>query len=152
MEERGVTVDHSTVSRWAIRFLPLLENIFRKKYKRSVGRSWRMDETYIKVKGAWKYLYRAVDKEGNTINFLLTAKRDKAAAMRFFKKAIKSNDMPENVAMDKSGASKAALDQIIKNNDISIVVKIPQQYRGTRPSGSEVNNKTNARIQIFSIS
>ncbi len=123
MEERGVSVDHSTVSRWATRFLPLLENIFRRKYNRSVGRSWRMDETYIKVKGAWKYLYRAVDKEGNTVDFLLTAKRDKAAAMRFFKKAINSNYMPEKVAMDKSGANKAAIDQIIKDNDTSIVVR-----------------------------
>ena len=71
MEERDVKVDHSTVSRWPIRFLPLLEKIFR-KYKRSVGGSWRLDETYIKVKGTWKYLYRAVDKDGKTIDFLLT--------------------------------------------------------------------------------
>ena len=63
MDERGVSVDHSTVSRWAIRFLPLLENIFRRKYKRSVGRSWCADETYIKVKGAWKYLYRLSTKK-----------------------------------------------------------------------------------------
>ena len=62
MEERGVSAGHSTVSRWAIRFLPLLGRIFR-KYKHSVGRSWRMDETYIKVKGAWKYLYRLSIKE-----------------------------------------------------------------------------------------
>ena len=89
MEERGVLVDHSTVSCWAIRFLPLLEKIFR-KHKRPVGGSWRMDETYIKVNGAWKYLYRAVDKAGNTIDFLLTAKRDKAAAMRFFDQATAS--------------------------------------------------------------
>src|SRR5680860_91990 len=123
MEERGVSVDHSTVSRWAIRFLPLLEKIFRRKYKRPVGGSWRMDETYIKIKGTYKYLYRAVDKEGNTIDFLLTDKRDKAAAMRFFKKAIDSSDMPEKVAMDKSGANKAAIDQIIKDNDTSIVVR-----------------------------
>tara|TARA_R110002073_G_scaffold144054_3_gene296067 strand:- start:735 stop:1082 length:348 start_codon:yes stop_codon:yes gene_type:complete len=81
MEERGVSVDHSIVSRWAIRFLPLLEKILR-KYKRPVGESWRMDETYIKVKvkvkvkGIWKYLYRAVDRGGKTIDFLLTAKRD----------------------------------------------------------------------------
>ena len=79
MEKRGVVVDHSSINRWAIRFLPLLEKVFR-QYKRPVGGSWRMDETYIKVKGVWKYLYRAVDKEGNTIDFLLTAKRDKAAA------------------------------------------------------------------------
>jgi putative transposase len=118
-----VRQDAYTVISWTIRFLPLLENIFRIKYKRSVGRSWRIDETYIKVKGSWKYLYRAVDKEGNTIDFLLTAKRDKAAAMRFFKKAINTNDMPEKVAMDKSGANKAAIEQITKNNDTSIVVR-----------------------------
>ena len=93
MEERGVSVDHSTVSRWAIRFLPLLEKIFR-KYKRPVGGSWRMDETYIKVKGTWQYLYRAVavDRDGKTIDFLLTAKRDKAAAKCFFDRAMQAND------------------------------------------------------------
>jgi transposase-like protein len=69
MAERGVFVDHSTVSRWAIRFLPMLEKLFR-KHKRPVGGSWRMDETYIKIKGAWKYLYRAVDKEGNSNSIL----------------------------------------------------------------------------------
>ena len=90
MHERGVIVDHSSISHWAIRFLPLLEKIFR-QHKRRVDASWRMDETYIKVKGVWKYLYRAVDKEGKTIDFLLTAKRDKAAAMCFFEKAIQDN-------------------------------------------------------------
>ena len=94
MAERGVFVDHSTVSRWAIRILPVLEKIFR-KYKRPVGGSWRMDETYVKVNGKWKYLYRAVDKEGKTIDFLLTAKRDKAAAKRFFDKAMAANGTPE---------------------------------------------------------
>ena len=71
--------------------MPLLEKVFR-KYKRPVGMSWRMDETYIKVKGVWKYLYRAVDKEGKTVDFLLTAKRDQAAAKRFFDKAIQAGD------------------------------------------------------------
>ena len=61
MEERGIQVDHSSINRWAIRFLPLLEKVFR-KYKRPVGRSWCMDETYIKVKGVWKYLYRDLGK------------------------------------------------------------------------------------------
>ena len=78
MEERGVYVDHSCINRWAIRFLPLLENAFR-QHKRPVGGSWRMGETYIKVKGTWKYVYRAVDTEGQTVGFLLTARRDKAA-------------------------------------------------------------------------
>lgn len=112
MEERGVQVDHSTINRWAIRFLPLLEKEFR-KYKRPVGVSWRMDETYIKVIGQWKYLYRAVDRAGKTIDFLLTAKRDKKAAMRFFEKAMQTNGIPEKVTMDKSGANKAAIDQIM---------------------------------------
>jgi hypothetical protein len=87
MEERGVEVDHSTINRWTIRFLPLLEKVFR-KHKLPVGVSWRMDETYIKVNCKWKHLYRAVDKAGKTIDFLLTAERDKEAAMRFFKKAM----------------------------------------------------------------
>ncbi len=122
MHERGVFVDHSSISRWAIRFLPLLEKIFR-KHKRQVGGSWRMDETYIQVKGVWKYLYRAVDKEGKTNDFLLTAKRDKAAAMRFFEQTIHDNGNPEKVAMDKSGANKSAIDQIIEDKAISVIVR-----------------------------
>ena len=82
-----------------------------------------MDETYIKVKGVWKYLYRAVDKKGNTIDFLLTAKRDKAAAMRFFDKAMHDNGVPEKVVMDKSGANKAALDQIIEDKGTAVIVR-----------------------------
>ena len=78
MEERSVYVDHSCINRWAIRFLRWLKNAFR-QHKRPVGGSWRMDETYIKVKGTWKYVYRAVDTEGQTVGFLLTARRDKAA-------------------------------------------------------------------------
>ncbi len=122
MQERGVDVDHSSINRWAIRFLPLLEKAFR-KYKHPVGSSWRMDETYILVKGVWKYLYRAVDKAGKTIDFLLTAKRDKKAAMRFFVKAIKSNGAPEKVTMDKSGANKSAIDQIVEDKDIVVEVR-----------------------------
>ena len=70
------------------------------------------DETYIKVKGEWVYLYRAVDKEGDTVDFLLTKKRDKKAATRFFKKAIRLNGAPEKVTIDKSGANTAALNDM----------------------------------------
>jgi len=80
------------------------------KRKKPVGTSFRMDETYIKVKGKWKYLYRAVDKDGLTIDFLLTAKRDKKAALRFLKKAVRRNCEPEKITLDKSGANKAAAD------------------------------------------
>ncbi len=88
MEERGVQVDHTNIYRWVRKVTPLLEAAFRKGRKQPVGDSWRMDETYIQVKGQWKYLYRAVDKDGQTIDFLLTARRDKKAALRFFKKAV----------------------------------------------------------------
>ena len=122
MQERGVAVDHSTVNRWAIRFLLLLERIFR-RHKRSVGSSWRMDETYIKANGQWKYLYRAVDKAGKTIDFLLRAKRDKVAAMGFFRKAMRASGDPEKVTMDKSGANKAAMDEINAGRDEPIEVR-----------------------------
>ncbi|WP_088508683.1 IS6 family transposase, partial [Burkholderia ubonensis] len=124
MAERGVSVDHSTVHRWAIKLLPVLEKAFRQR-KRSVGKSWRMDETYIKVNGAWKYLYRAVDKDGNTIDFLLRARRDKAAARRYFEKSIAQNGAPETVTIDKSGANLAALKDINVTREQPI--KIRQQ-------------------------
>jgi len=122
MEERGVSVDHSSINRWAIRFLPLIEKMTQ-KHKRSVGDSWRMDETYIKVRGVWKYLHRAVDKHGKTVDFLLTAKRDMAAAKRFFDKAMGANGDPNKVAMDKSGANKAAIDAINAGRDVPILVR-----------------------------
>ena len=112
MAERGVTVDHATLNRWVIHYSPLLENAFRKKHKRKMGSSWCMDETYIKIKGAWHYLYRAVDKEGDTVDFMLSVKRDKPAAKAFFDKAIGSNGLPEKVTIDKSGANKAGIDAI----------------------------------------
>ena len=122
MQERGVFVDHSSINRWAVRFLPLLEKAFR-KHKLPVGKSWRIDETYIKVKSVWNYHYRAVDKTGKTVDFLLTAKRDKAAANRFFKKAMRHNGDPEKVTMDKSGANKAAIDGINDDRELPIEVR-----------------------------
>jgi putative transposase len=122
MLERGVSVDHSSINRWAVRFLPLIEKMSR-KHKRPVGSSWRMDETYIKVKGVWKYLYRAVDKQGKTVDFLLTVKRDMAAAKRFFDKAMGANGDPDKVVMDKSGANKAAIDAINAGRAVPIVVR-----------------------------
>jgi len=99
MAERGVFVDHATVHRWALKILPVLAAAFRQR-KRSVGSSWRMDETYILVGGQWKYLYRAVDKLGQTVDFLLTARRDMAAARRFFERAIGLHDVPEKITID----------------------------------------------------
>lgn len=116
-----MVVNHSTISRWAIRFLPLLEKVFR-QHKRPVGGSWRMDDTYIKVGGQWKYLYRAVDKAGATIDFLRRAQRDTAAATRFSIKAMLQNAAPEKITMDKSDAHQAAMDGINKGRDLPIEV------------------------------
>ncbi|KTD20041.1 IS6 family transposase [Legionella israelensis] len=110
--ERGLKVDHSTIHRWVIEYSPQLEETFRKRYKRPIGVSWRMDETYIKVKGQWMYLYRAVNKEGQTVDFMLSEKRDEPAARAFFEKAIGSSGIPDKVTMDKSGANKAGIDTI----------------------------------------
>ncbi len=82
-----------------------------------------MDETYIKGGGQWKYLYRAVDKQGGTIDFLLTARRDVTAATRFFQKAMKQNGGPEKVTMDKSGSNKAAIDAINEGRDVPFQVR-----------------------------
>jgi transposase-like protein len=122
MAERGVEVDHSSVHRWVIKLVPLFEKAFR-RHKRPVGKSWRMDETYVKVRGQWKYLYRAVDKAGNTVDFLLRAHRDKAAARRYFEKAIDRNGVPETVTMDKSGANLAALLAINVERETPIKVR-----------------------------
>ncbi|MGF6736166.1 transposase-like protein [Paraburkholderia youngii] len=123
MDERGIAVDHSTVYRWVIKLLPLFERGFR-KHKHPVGKSWRMDESYIKIKGEWQYLYRAVDKAGDTVDFLLRARRDKVAARRFFEKAIAHNGTPETVTIDKSGSNLAALDAV--NADCETPIKVRQ--------------------------
>ena len=122
MQERGITIDHATINRWVLKYSPLLEAKARKHSKPVVG-SWRFDETYIKVKGKWKYLYRAVDKNGHTIDFLLTAKRDKDAARRFLSKAIKSFGIPERINIDKSGANKAAIVSHNEVNGSNIVIR-----------------------------
>lgn len=122
MAERGVSVDHSTVHRWAVKLLPVLEKAFRLR-KRPVGKSWRMDETYIRVKGEWRYLYRAVDKDGNTIDFQLRAHRDKTAAQRYFEKSIAQNGAPETVTIDNSRANLAALEAINADRETPIRIR-----------------------------
>jgi len=119
MQERDVDVDHVTIHRWVIHCSPKLENEFQKR-KIKYGNRLRMDETYIKVKGQWKYLYRAVDKEGNTIDFLLTAKRDTRAAKRFFKRLMRRQGYPSLVNIDKIGSNKAALDKINTEDEMAI--------------------------------
>ena len=120
--ERGIALDHSTLNRWVIRYTPgLVANA--NKYKRRVGVSWRFDETNIKVRVQWKYLYRAVDKDGDTIDFLLTAKRDTKAALRFLRQAIRNNGTPVKINIDKSGANTAAIEAYNKESGASIEIR-----------------------------
>ena len=122
MQERGVFVDRVTVHRWAIKVLPVLAAVFRTR-NRPVGRSWRLDETYIKVSGQWKYLYRAVDRDGDTFDFLLTAKRGLAAARRFLERAINLRDVPEKITIDKSGANTAAIESVKADACVDILTR-----------------------------
>src|ERR671927_1263338 len=122
MEERGVKVDHSTINRWVIKYSPQLEEAFHRR-KRAVWVSWRMDETYIKGKGQWRYLYRAVDKHGQTIDFLLTEHRDTEAALRFLKKAIRRNGLPEIITIDGSDANEAAIRRYNEEHGTAIAIR-----------------------------
>ena len=122
MQERGVEVDHSTLNRWVLKYVPLLEREFR-ACKQPVGPSWRLDETYVRVKGSWKYLYRAVDKAGATVDFLLTAKQDHKAALRFLRKAIKWNGTREKITIDKSGANTAAIESHNAETGVGIEIR-----------------------------
>src|SRR5215475_1942783 len=122
MEERGGAVDHATIQRWVVQYSPLLEEAFHRR-KRPVWMSWRMDETYIKVKGQWRYLYRAVDKHGQTIDFLLTEHRDKEAALRFLKKAIRRNGLPETITIDGSDANEAAIKSYNEEHGTNIIIR-----------------------------
>jgi putative transposase len=122
MEERGVEVDHATLNRWVLKYIPQLGKAFRAR-KRPVGTSWRLDETYVRIKGKWKYLYRAVDKAGNTVDFLLTAKRDRKAALRFLRKAIGQHGTPEKITIDKSGANAAAIESYNEEDEADIEMR-----------------------------
>lgn len=111
MAERGVEIDHATLNRWVVKYSPQIATNAQAR-KKPTALSWRMDETYIKVRGKWTYLYRAVDRDGQPLDFMLSENRDTAAARRFFKRAIATNGVPERIAIDKSGANLAGLQSI----------------------------------------
>lgn len=102
-----------------LKYVPLLDNAFRAR-KRRVGVSWRMDETYVRLRGQWKSLYRADDKARKTVDFLLTAKRDCKAALRFLRKAIGQHGQPGKITIDQSSANTAAIESYDTANDTEI--------------------------------
>jgi len=139
LEERGVPIDHATIQRWVVQYSPLLEEAFHRR-KRPVWVSWRMDETSIKVKGQWRYLYRAADKTGQTIDVLLTEERDEQAAKRFLTKAIRRHGVPEKITIDGSAANEAAIKSYNKDHGTTITIRkikylnniVEQDHRGVK--------------------
>src|SRR5919202_1572588 len=119
LADRGVEVDHTTIFRWIQAYAAELEKRLRPHLRRSNG-SWRVDETYIKVKGCWTYLYRAVDSRGQTIDFLLSAKRDAEAAKRFFRKALAQPHTmnPRTITVDKNAAYPKAASEMKRDGEL----------------------------------
>ncbi|CUK20445.1 Integrase core domain protein [Ruegeria denitrificans] len=111
MAERGVRVDHATLNRWVVKYSPIVVANAQSK-KRPTQSSWRMDETYIRVRGKWMYLYRAADKAGNTLDFMLSERQNRPAATKFFAKALSSNGIPNKIVIDKSGANAAGIREV----------------------------------------
>ena len=128
MLERGLSVDHTTIYRWVMIYAPQIEQKARKHLK-STNDSWRVDETYIKVKGKWKYLYRAVDSNGNTLEFMFSAKRDAQAAKRFFNKVIKAkhSKQPRVINMDKNAAYSPAIEELKQEGILSTECELRQK-------------------------
>jgi len=139
LEERGVPIDHATIQRWVVKYSPQLEEAFHRR-KRPVWVSWRMDETYMKGKGQWYYLYRAVDKTGQTIDFLLTEHRNEQAAKRFLTKAIRRHGVPEKITIDGSAANEAAIKSYNEEHGTAIAIRqikylnniVEQDHRGVK--------------------
>ncbi|HEF0976051.1 TPA: IS6 family transposase [Escherichia coli] len=132
--------------RWVMRRVPLPDRAFR-RHKRCSGGRWRMDETYINVKGQWKYLYRSVDTEGRTIAFLLTAKRAAPAALRFFRKAIRQHGEADVVTIDKSGANTAVLAELNASREADERIKVRQsRYLNNLTEQDQQNIKRRIRL------
>src|SRR5258705_6274646 len=111
MAERGIDLAHTTIMRWVQRYVPEFAKHWQ-RYARPVERSWRIDETYIKVKGRWVYLHRGVDTEGQTIDFFLSERRDIVAAKQFLQQAIEKRGVPQKITLDGYAASHEAVAEL----------------------------------------
>ena len=126
LAERGVEVDHVTVYRWVQRFMLLFADAAR-PMRHATGDQWSVDETYVKVSGRWRYLYRAVDQYGQVIDVLLSEQRDTAAARRFFTRALRHGPAPVEVATDKAGPYLRVLDELVP-----AAAHVTEQYGNNR--------------------
>jgi transposase-like protein len=127
MAERGVEVDHSTIHRWVLSYAPELDKRIRPDLN-PTNDSWRVDETYIQVKGEWKYLYRAVDSTGNTLDFMLSARRDGKAAARFFRKVLKAQhtQAPRVITVDQNAAYPVAIETLKDDETLAAETELRQ--------------------------
>lgn len=124
MAERGLTMSHTTILRWVQRFVPDFEKRWN-RYAAGAGCAWRVDETYVKIKGQWVYLYRAVDRDGRTIDFRLSPRRNVAAAKAFLRKACKSQDAPpSSITLDGYAASHRAVREMQDLGELPHDVKL----------------------------
>ena len=123
MAERGISLAHTTILRWVQHYSPAFEKRWN-RYARAVGGSWRCDETYVKVKGAWMYLYRAVDKAGKTVEFYLSRSRDVNAAKAFLRKAMKNQRMPTKITLDAYAASHRAVADLKASGELPERVRV----------------------------
>ena len=124
MAERGLSLAHTTIMRWIERYVPEFEKRWD-RFARQAGGSWRVDETYVKIKGRWTYLYRAVDRAGKTVDFLLRAKRDIAAAKAFFRRAFKTQGrLPQKITLDGYQASHRAARELLAQHQGGARTKI----------------------------
>src|ERR1700720_1007070 len=143
MAERGIGLAHTTILRWVQRYVPDFEKRWN-QYARAVGDSWRVDETYIKVKGQWVYLYRAVDKQGRTVDFLLSQRRDVATAKRFFSHATRQHGAPRGITLDGYAGSHRGVAQLKERNSTApgtdSLFPILEQHRRARSSPDQTTH------------
>jgi putative transposase len=144
MPERGVSVDHATINRGVLHYSSQREAVCHRR-KRPVGRRWRLDATDSRVKGEWRYVSRAVDPHGQTMDFLLTEQRDQEAARRCLRQAIRRHGVPEQITIDGSAANEAAIQHYNQEHGTLIDIRqikslnniVEQDHRGvtrvTRP-------------------
>jgi transposase-like protein len=139
LAERGVAVDHVTVYRWVQRFTPLFADAAR-PLRRATGDRWFVDETYVKVAGRWRYLYRAVDQYGQVIDVLLSERRDTAAARRFFVRALRFGPVPVEVTTDAAGPYLRVLDELVPT-----ALHVTEQFANNRIEADHARLKARLR-------
>ncbi len=134
MSERGIDMAHTTILRWVQHYTPEFQKRWN-RFARPVGGSWRMDETYIRVKGEWMYLCRAVDKAGKTVDFYISCKRDVNAAKAFLRQAMKGQRVPTKITLDAYAASHRAVAELKDSGELPkrVIVRSSKYKQRLRP-------------------